>query len=106
MSSALPPKGAERIAAYLPNLPDAPGVYRMLNAAGDVLYVGKAKNLKKRVGAYATGRVHSDRLTRIGRGSGCSSLDDVKIHHAVPRLIHAAANYVYGSSHQRWCDRR
>jgi excinuclease ABC subunit C len=58
-------KGAERIAAYLKTLPDAPGVYRMLNAAGEVLYVGKAKSLKKRVAAYATGRVHSDRLTRM-----------------------------------------
>jgi excinuclease ABC subunit C len=58
-------KGAARIQAYLKTLPDAPGVYRMLNAAGDVLYVGKAKSLKKRVSAYATGRVHSDRLTRM-----------------------------------------
>ena len=58
-------KGAPRIAAYLKTLPDAPGVYRMLNAAGDVLYVGKAKSLKKRVTSYATGRVHSDRLTRM-----------------------------------------
>ncbi|MCP5411559.1 MAG: excinuclease ABC subunit UvrC [Alphaproteobacteria bacterium] len=79
MSSDLPPdtpppdaslpdaplKGAARIAAYLKTLPDAPGVYRMLNAAGEVLYVGKAKSLKKRVAAYATGRVHSDRLTRM-----------------------------------------
>jgi excinuclease ABC subunit C len=64
-ADTLPLKGAERIAAYLKTLPDAPGVYRMLNAAGDVLYVGKAKNLKKRVNAYATGRVHSDRLTRM-----------------------------------------
>jgi excinuclease ABC subunit C len=63
--STTPLKGAERIAAYLKTLPDAPGVYRMLNAAGEVLYVGKAKSLKKRVGAYATGRVHSDRLTRM-----------------------------------------
>ncbi len=60
-----PLRGAERIAAYLKTLPDAPGVYRMLNAAGEVLYVGKAKSLKKRVSAYATGRVHSDRLTRM-----------------------------------------
>ena len=57
--------GAARIQAYLKTLPDAPGVYRMLSATGDVLYVGKAKSLKKRVTAYATGRVHSDRLTRM-----------------------------------------
>jgi excinuclease ABC subunit C len=60
-----PLRGAERIAAYLKTLPDAPGVYRMLSATGEVLYVGKAKSLKKRVSAYATGRVHSDRLTRM-----------------------------------------
>ena len=62
---ASPATGAARIAEYLKNLPDAPGVYRMMNAAGDVLYVGKAKNLKKRVSAYATGKVHSERLTRM-----------------------------------------
>ncbi len=60
-----PLKGADLITSYLKTLPDAPGVYRMMNAAGDVLYVGKAKNLKKRVSAYATGKVHSERLTRM-----------------------------------------
>ena len=60
-----PLKGAPLIAAHVKTLPDAPGVYRMLNAAGDVLYVGKAKSLKKRVTSYATGRVHSERLTRM-----------------------------------------
>ena len=63
--SSEPLTGAARIQAYLKTLPDAPGVYRMLSATGDVLYVGKAKSLKKRVTAYATGRVHSDRLTRM-----------------------------------------
>jgi len=64
-SADVPLKGAERIGAYLKTLPDAPGVYRMLDAKGDVLYVGKAKSLKKRVSAYASGRPHSERLTRM-----------------------------------------
>ncbi len=60
-----PRTGAARIAAYLKTLPDAPGVYRMLNAAGDVLYVGKAKSLKKRVSSYALRGGHNDRITRM-----------------------------------------
>src|SRR5476651_1710333 len=66
MSSPVTPlKGVERIAAYLKTLPDAPGVYRMLNAAGDVLYVGKAKSLKKRVSSYALRGGHNERISRM-----------------------------------------
>ena len=48
--------GAEVIQTLVKRLPNAPGVYRMMNAAGDVLYVGKARSLKKRVTNYAQGR--------------------------------------------------
>ncbi len=41
-------KGADIIRGYVKVLPEAPGVYRMLNTLGDVLYVGKAKSLKKK----------------------------------------------------------
>src|SRR6202000_1802749 len=65
MTSDRPLKGADLINSYLKTLPDGPGVYRMLSAAGDVLYVGKAQSLKKRVSSYAKVAVHSDRLTRM-----------------------------------------
>src|SRR5262249_45609430 len=45
--------------------PTSPGVYRMLNAANDVLYVGKAKNVKKRLTSYA--RVNAPLPARILR---------------------------------------
>ncbi|WP_370320641.1 excinuclease ABC subunit UvrC [Oricola sp.] len=57
--------GADLIKAYVKRLPNAPGVYRMFNGDGDVLYVGKAANLKKRVTNYAQGRGHSNRITKM-----------------------------------------
>ncbi len=60
-----PLKGPARIAAYVRTLPDSPGVYRMLDDKGNVLYVGKAKSLKKRVGNYAKSGGHNDRITRM-----------------------------------------
>jgi len=59
--------GVEVIQEIVKRLPNAPGVYRMMNAEGDVLYVGKARSLKKRVSNYAQGRGHSNRIERMIR---------------------------------------
>ena len=45
-------KGLQVVKDTVLNLSSNPGVYRMLNSLGDALYVGKAKNLKKRVVYY------------------------------------------------------
>ena len=57
--------GAAAIEAALQTMPLSPGVYRMLDAKGDALYVGKARSLKKRVSAYTQlGRL-DERLRRM-----------------------------------------
>ncbi len=60
-------KGMDLIGEFVKHLPNSPGVYRMFNEANDVLYVGKARSLKKRVGNYAQGRVHSNRIAQMVR---------------------------------------
>ena len=55
-------KGTAVIRAHLRDAPKGPGVYRMLSQDGEVLYVGKARSLKKRVLQYAQGRFHTQRI--------------------------------------------
>ncbi len=57
--------GHQVIRDYLKRLDDRPGVYRMLDARGEVLYVGKARNLRKRVTAYAKPVGHDSRIGRM-----------------------------------------
>jgi len=54
---------SERLKARLKELPDRPGVYMHKNAEGEVIYVGKARNLKNRVGSYLVGRGARDSKT-------------------------------------------
>ena len=63
--SETPRTGHEVIQEYLRTLDGSPGVYRMLNAASEVLYVGKARNLKARVSNYARPTGHSARIARM-----------------------------------------
>ena len=58
-------RGAALLRAQLPHLPEGAGVYRMSNAEGQVLYVGKARNLRRRVAAYTKLAGHSQRIARM-----------------------------------------
>ncbi|HUH77267.1 MAG TPA: GIY-YIG nuclease family protein, partial [Devosia sp.] len=60
-----PPSGPEVIRAFVRNLPTAPGVYRMLDAQHEVMYVGKARNLKARVTNYTRPDVLPVRIQRM-----------------------------------------
>ena len=60
-----PLKGVAVIEAALETMPSNPGVYRMLDAKGEALYVGKARSLKKRVVAYTQPLRQGERIRRM-----------------------------------------
>jgi excinuclease ABC subunit C len=57
--------GRAAIGRFAKLAPSASGVYRMIDAQGDVLYVGKARNIRKRVTAYARPTGHDSRISRM-----------------------------------------
>src|SRR6056300_1522402 len=57
--------GKEVIKKELPLIPKSPGVYKMLNQQGDILYVGKAKNLPNRLKSYVSEKNHIIRTERM-----------------------------------------
>jgi excinuclease ABC subunit C len=57
--------GRDALARYARHAPPSPGVYRMLDAAGEVLYVGKAKNVQKRVLSYLRPTGHEARIAQM-----------------------------------------
>ena len=57
--------GKEVIKKELPLIPKLPGVYRMLNDKGEILYVGKAKNLPNRLKSYIAEKNHIIRTERM-----------------------------------------
>ena len=64
-AAAAAPRGHGVIAGYLMHLTTQPGVYRMIDSAGDVIYVGKARSLKARVSSYARPGQHTNRIARM-----------------------------------------
>lgn len=79
------PVGVEAIRAVVKHLGSNPGVYRMLDADGNVLYVGKAKNLKNRVSNYANSGGLSQRIARMV--SLTSSMEIVTTHTEAEALL-------------------
>ncbi|MDE2007994.1 MAG: excinuclease ABC subunit UvrC, partial [Rhodospirillales bacterium] len=85
------PAGAAVIAAALPTLPSGPGVYRMLDAKGEALYVGKARALSRRVANYVQPARLPERLRRMVAET--RSLEIVTTHTEAEALL-LEANFI------------
>ncbi len=84
-------RGVEAIRRYVAHAPVGPGVYRMIAGDGEVLYVGKARSIKKRISSYARGAGHSNRIARMI--SLTASMVFVSTHTEVEALL-LEANYI------------
>jgi excinuclease ABC subunit C len=78
-------RGVEVIGDVVRTLPQSPGVYRMLDAKGDALYVGKARSLKSRVTNYTHPANLSNRLRRMVAET--RSMEVVVTHTEVEALL-------------------
>src|SRR5262245_20217337 len=78
-------RGVEVLQAQLRNLPPGPGVYRMLSAKGDPLYVGKARSLRKRVTTYTQIDRLPNRLQRMVAET--AALEVIATHTEVEALL-------------------
>ena len=78
-------RGVSVIRNQVKTLPNAPGVYRMLDENGDVLYVGKARSLKKRVVNYTHAAKLEHRIFRMV--SETASMEIVRTHTEVEALL-------------------
>jgi excinuclease ABC subunit C len=65
MTDTESPAGADLIKDFVSRLPGKPGVYRMYDAKGNVIYVGKARNLKNRVSNYTRSWGHTSRISTM-----------------------------------------
>lgn len=77
--------------AFVRGLPGVPGIYRMLSASGDVLYVGKARNLKKRVGSYFLRNVENPRIRAMLRHVTAM---DVSVTHSETEALLLESNLI------------
>jgi excinuclease ABC subunit C len=62
--------GRAAIVRAAKHAPKGPGIYRMIDSRGDVLYVGKAKSIRRRIVSYARAGAHDARITRMIAATG------------------------------------